>query len=58
MEDFTHLPEDIRHAITEYEEKIERGEISFSGDFADMPSDKVGGWVQSHLAQHLSMFDL
>lgn len=56
---FTHLPAWARVPLDKYEHDLADGEITFTkSDFADQEAaDVEGGWIQSCVALHLSIFD-
>jgi hypothetical protein len=53
------LPRDIQEALDDYDRRAANGELQFThdGEFAAMPPDYMGGWIQSQLALHVSVFD-
>lgn len=58
MTEFTHLPPRIRKALDDYDSEVENGELTFSGEFADMPEPDPGGWVRNLLSSHLPVMDI
>lgn len=53
------LPRDVQEALDKYERDKANGTLVFThdGEFAAMPPDYIGGWIQGFMAGHLPDMD-
>lgn len=50
---------EVHAAIDQFEQDIAEGRLTFTeGEFADEPTDKVGGWVGQNVTAHVALMDV